>query len=66
MGVSETGAETPTEPQRVWAWRMQQFLAAGCDMVTARVLAESQVDLRLFERMTDEGCDPKLAARILL
>jgi hypothetical protein len=47
-------------------WRRQQLLAAGFDPDLAAELAGSRAtDLHALLRLVDQGCPPKLAARIL-
>lgn len=58
--------EAPTEPQKVLAWRLRCFLDFGCDLDIAAALSVSQVGLREFERMVLAGCEPEVAARIML
>ncbi len=67
MGASKQDLpEAPTEPQRVWAWRLEQFVVLGAETELACQLAESRVDVREFERLLGLGCGTELAARILL
>ena len=67
VGSSVHGEEeAPTEPQRVWAWRVRQFMLLGLPEDEAMLLADSRADLREFERLVAQGCDPTVAARILL
>jgi hypothetical protein len=60
-----------TEPCRgeraeIEDWRRQQLLVAGFDADLAAELAGSRTtDLHALLRLVDQGCPPKLAARIL-
>jgi hypothetical protein len=56
-----------TEEERVLDWREEELLRAGYPTVTARRLARRHdVDLHTAVDLIRAGCDPKLAARILL
>ena len=47
-------------------WRRGRLLAAGfpCDLA-ARLAADCAIDLHAVLELTDRGCPPRLAARIL-
>jgi hypothetical protein len=47
-------------------WRAERLLLAGFPSALAEALAaESRVDLHALLELTDRGCPPDLAARIL-
>jgi hypothetical protein len=53
--------------EEVVAWRYSQLRRAGCDRRTARRLAERrEVDLHRAVDLLESGCEPALAAQILL
>jgi hypothetical protein len=60
--------EVVFEPDRVGWYRFNTLFNAGYPLELARRLADdSSVDLhRAVELVVDRGCDPGLAARILL
>jgi hypothetical protein len=55
-----------TEHDRVTRWRLEQFGALGFELGDALLLSVSPADLDLARRMIASGCDPELAAQILL
>jgi hypothetical protein len=56
-----------TEEDAVVRWRFDALVRAGCTWGSALRLAKRRdVDLRLAERLADEGCPPEIALRILL
>ena len=57
-----------TEGERVEAWRLEELMRAGYPSELARELA-SRVDVDLHTAValvSDQGCPPEVAARILL
>lgn len=67
-------AQTKQPPRRspadvqtsVQEWRSETLTRAGYGEEAAQKLAESNVDLHLAVRLVEQGCDPELAAAILL
>jgi hypothetical protein len=56
-----------TEEERVQEWREEELLRAGYPNPLARRLAlRHDIDLHQAVDLVRAGCDPKLAARILL
>jgi len=56
-----------SEEARVMEWREQELLRAGYQPTAARALARRHdVDLHRAVDLVRSGCDPELAARILL
>jgi hypothetical protein len=56
-----------TEEERVVGWREQELVRAGYAERTARRLARRlDIDLHRAVDIVRQGCDPDLAARILL
>ena len=56
-----------SEEERVVDWREEELLRAGYPPVAARRLARRHdIDLHKAVDLLRAGCDPKLAARILL
>lgn len=55
-----------TEATRVLAWREEQFKLLGVSDKMSVVLAKLSIDLDEFRSLVARGCEPKLAARILL
>ena len=55
-----------TEQDRVDSWRLRQLLDAGYPLLTAELIAASSADLHQALELVEAGCDPKVAADILL
>jgi hypothetical protein len=61
------GVATETEQERIEKWRRRELRRAGYDRETARTLAMCfDVDLREAVELIRAGCEPTVAARILL
>jgi hypothetical protein len=57
---------TPLLPGTVVAWRRDRLVAAGFNPRLARALARDRaVDLHALIELTERGCPPETAARIL-
>ncbi|MCS7007744.1 MAG: hypothetical protein RMM28_09685 [Thermoleophilia bacterium] len=67
--MAET-TETPlwheSEPAKVESWRLHVLLEAGYPVPLAERLAGSDVDLHVAVELLERGCDPAVAAEILL
>jgi hypothetical protein len=50
----------------VFAWRLEQLLAAGCSYAVAVDLAQSEADLHTMLAMLAAGCTPRQLAKIML
>jgi hypothetical protein len=60
-------ATAPTEHDQIERWRRDELVRAGYGRRLARTLAERlDIDLHRALDLVDCGCDPELAARILL
>ena len=65
--AADTQLILEAESDRVTAWRACELLRAGYEPLTAVELAEHpEVDLHLALELVERGCQPDLAARILL
>jgi ribosomal protein L13E len=65
--MPEGVSEQETESQRIERWRRKELRRAGYDHETARTLAMCvDVDLREAVELIRAGCEPAVAARILL
>jgi hypothetical protein len=63
--VMRTGSPMETYPELV-EWRRSRLVAAGFAPDLAEVLAAStRTDLHALIELTERGCPPELAARIL-
>lgn len=63
------GAATATDPEhwQVEAWRSEQLLQAGYPPhIAAELALNPAVDLHLAVHLVAAGCEPRLAAQILL
>jgi hypothetical protein len=62
--------ETPlwheNEPAKVESWRLHVLLEAGYPVHLAERLAGSEVDLHHAVELLRQGCEPAIAAEILL
>lgn len=48
------------------AWRREQLVEAGLSLpLAARVASDPRYDLHALIELTERGCDPELAVRIL-
>jgi len=64
---SETEEDDHSERDRIVSWRASQLLEAGYDPRTAEEIARcSQIDLHKACEMLEQGCEPDLAAKILV
>jgi hypothetical protein len=53
-------------PEDFRAWRARRLQAAGFDQALAlRLASDSRIDLHALLELTDRGCRPDLAARIM-
>jgi len=65
--VATTAVEPSNETEKVESWRLHVLLKeAGYPLALAEKLAHSQVDLHDAVDLVRKGCEPKLAAEILL
>jgi len=56
-----------TEAEAILRWRFEELVRAGYDVGSALVLASHvEVDLHRATGLTDRGCPPDTALRILL
>jgi hypothetical protein len=62
----DLASSPPLMPGDVVAWRRDRLVAAGFDPRLARTLARDRgVDLHALIELTERGCPPATAARIL-
>jgi hypothetical protein len=54
------------EPAKVESWRLHTLLVAGYPVSLAERIAGSEVDLHVAVELLRRGCDPIIAAEILL
>ena len=54
------------EPAKVESWRLHTLLVAGYPVPLAERLAGSEVDLHTCVELIAQGCEPVVAAEILL
>jgi hypothetical protein len=55
-----------TEHDRVTRWRLEQFGVLGFDLGDSLLLAASPADLEMARKLVRSGCEPEVAAQILL
>jgi hypothetical protein len=66
MTSDRTSYDARAEPGTVVGWRRGRLLAAGFDPdLAARLATDCRIDLHAVLELTDRGCPPALAARIL-
>lgn len=66
MGPNRTTSRAPGAPHPVLDWRRETLLAAGFgDDDALRLAADRRIDLHALLDLTDRGCPPPLAVRIL-
>ena len=64
--TTETPLWNENEPAKVESWRLHTLLVAGYPVPLAERLAGSEVDLHVAVELIRQGCDPSIAAEILL
>jgi hypothetical protein len=55
-----------SESDRVTRWRLEQFAVLGFELGDALLLSVSPADLEVARKLVRSGCDPEIAAQILL
>lgn len=66
-GMAATERATDVDQDAVFEWRLEALIRAGYPRAQARLLAAAQeIDLREAERLLEQGCPAKTAAKILL
>lgn len=66
MGEMTELAERPTERSKVESWRLHVLLDAGYPLPLAERVAGSEADLHQAVELVLAGCEPRVAAEILL
>jgi hypothetical protein len=62
----QTKTRKETTRHEVVRWRRDQLLGSGFALaVAARLAEDSRYDLHALIELTERGCDPELAVRIL-
>ena len=64
--TTETPIWNETEPAKVESWRLHILLEAGYPVHLAERIAVAEVDLHDACELVAQGCDPTVAAEILL
>ena len=65
--MAATERATEVQGDVVFEWRLEALLRAGYSRTQARLLAAAQeIDLREAERLLEQGCPARIAAKILL
>ena len=59
-------ADTTDERNKVESWRLHVLIEAGYPLPLAEKLAHSEADLHRAAELITVGCEPELAADILL
>lgn len=64
--LRENQPESTSPDSKVPSWRRERLLQAGLPLALATLVAEDErYDLHALLVLTDRGCDPELAVRIL-
>ena len=70
--MSEFAVEHEVEPvvesteARIESWRLEVLIHAGYPFSVAELIARSRCDLHVAVDLVHRGCNPELAARIVL
>ena len=64
--VADEEAERSEEQRRLWHHRYRAALEAGLDDTSAELFADAGLDSHALTDLTDHGCEPAVALRILL
>ncbi len=64
--TTETPVEQENEQAKVESWRLHVLIEAGYPLILAEKLAASGADLHVCVDIVRSGCDPRVAAEILL
>lgn len=59
-------AEYLSERDKIVGWRFDELERAGYGIFAAAIAARCDIDLHLAVEIVERGCDPKVAAEILL
>ncbi len=65
MSETET-VDRPSERAKVESWRLHVLMEAGYPLPLAERVAASECDLHRAVELVKSGCEPKVAAEILL
>lgn len=65
MSDTET-VERPSERAKVESWRLHVLIEAGYPLPLAERVAASECDLHVAVELVRSGCEPQVAADILL
>jgi hypothetical protein len=66
MAKTETFVAHEGEQAKVEGWRLHVLIEAGYPLPLAERLAASPADLHVCVQLVERGCDPTVAAEILL
>jgi hypothetical protein len=67
MTAAQSEELVTTEVDVVVSWRFEELLRAGCDAVSALILAgHHEVDLHQATSLLEHGCPPALAVQIMV
>ncbi len=64
--ITETYVERENEQAKVESWRLHVLIEAGFPLPLAERLAASDADLHTCTDLLRQGCEPAVAAEILL
>jgi hypothetical protein len=65
MSDTET-VESPSERAKVESWRLHVLIEAGYPLPLAERVAVSECDLHMAVELIRSGCEPQVAAEILI
>jgi hypothetical protein len=64
--MTQIAEHEQSERAKVEGWRLHVLMEAGYPLLLAERLAHSEADLHAAVELVRRGCDPKIAAEILL
>lgn len=64
--MTQIAEHDQTESDKVAGWRLHVLMEAGYPLPLAERLAHSEADLHSAVELIRRGCEPKIAAEILL
>jgi hypothetical protein len=64
--MTQIAEHEPSERAKVEGWRLHVLIEAGYPLPLAERLAHSEADLHAAVELVRRGCEPKIAAEILL
>jgi hypothetical protein len=64
--VTQIAEHEQSDRERVESWRLHVLIEAGYPLPLAERLAQSEADLHRAVELIGQGCEPQIAAEILI